>query len=280
MSIFSPEKMVIFDYSGTLSLEAPHFGRSANLTRALEESGLASLGISTTEVFWEKIVNPTWMKGSTTSIGYRQVMAERIAALRLSPDVRKGEIEAAASHFVDAYLSASPIDPRWRPILERLNEQIAVMTVIATDHYAEATERITRYLNSWGFPARKAKGDEKPLIPAAASFFVANSADLGVWKADRHFWEILKFQLPLAAVRQILLIDDFGFNEESEDRYGERAKVMARQEKTNASLGETFQAVVEIAPFYLPEKAGDGEEAGAMLIAEATARIDKFLERT
>ena len=307
--MMSPEKVVIFDYSGTLSLEAPLFGRSENLVRALEESGLAACGVSTPEVFWGNIVNPTWIEGSTTSIGYAQVMAERIAALRLAPDAPISEIEAATSRFVAMYLACSRIDPHWRPLLSRLSEHTAAITIIATDHYAEATGKIINILNSWGIPALKiAKGEElafpsvfsvaegmnQNLFPApqiesgamveesgktTSEFFIANSADLGVWKSDRRFWEILKSQLPLAGVRRILLIDDFGFNEESGDSYSGRAKVLARQEKTIANLGETFQAVVEVAPFYLPGEAGGCEEARARLIAETAARIDGFLER-
>jgi hypothetical protein len=308
MAMESPGKFVVIDYSGTLSLEAPQFGRPENLVRALEESGLAALGVSTPEVFWGDIVTPTWIEGSTTSIGYTRVMAERITVLRLAPDIRKSEIEAAASRFVATYLASSRIDPHWRPIVARFGEHPAAITVVATDHYAEATGKIIDYLDSWGMPAGKiAKGEElaspsvssgaedtnKNLFPApqssatavrsgstASRIFVANSADLGVWKADRRFWEILKSRLPLAAVRRILLIDDFGFNEESEDSYGGRAKVMARQEKTVANLGETFQAAVEVVPFYLPGGAGAYKEAGAGLIAEAAVRIDEFLERT
>lgn len=280
MAIMPPEKMVIFDYSGTLSLEAPRFGRPENLVRALEESGLAALGVATPESFWADIVNPTWIEGSTTAIGYTRIMAERIAALRLAPDALKMEIEAAASRFVAAYLAASRIDPRWRPVLARLSEHLAVVTVVATDHYAEATGEIAGYLSSWGISSRKAgQGGESPSLPAAG-FFVANSADLGVWKADRRFWEILTSRLPLAAVRRILLIDDFGVNEEAGDGYGERAKVLARQEKTIANLKETFRGMVGVAPFYLSGEDRKSDEAGARRIAETAALIDEFLERT
>jgi len=277
--ITPPEKLVIIDYCGTLSLEAPRFGRQENLLRALEESGLAALGVSTLEVFWGDIVNPTWVKGSTTTIGYAQVMAERIASLCLVPDAPTSEIEAATSRFVAMYLASSRIDPHWQPLLSRLSEHPAIITVVATDHYAEATGKITGYLDSWGIPVRKTgKGEPLP-SPPASGFFVANSADLGVWKEDRRFWEILKSQLPLASVRRILLIDDFGFNEEPGDSYGEQAKVLARQEKTITNLKETFQAVVEVAPFDLPGEDWGCEEAGARLIAETAARIDAFLER-
>ncbi|MBA4423334.1 MAG: hypothetical protein C0390_09610 [Syntrophus sp. (in: bacteria)] len=279
MAMMPPEKLVIFDYSGTLSLEAPRFGRSENLVRALEESGLASLGVATPEIFWGDIVNPTWIEGSTTAIGYARAMAERIAALGIAPDIHRSQIEAAASRFVAAYLASSRIDPRWRPSLSRLSEHPDAVTVIATDHYAEATGKITDSLASWGIPARKCgKGAKSPFSPPSR-FFVANSADLGVWKADRRFWEILKSQLPFASVRRILLIDDFGINEESGDGYGGRAKVLDRQEKTIANLEESFQAVVEVATFYLPGVPRESEEAGAGLIAEAAGRIDEFLER-
>lgn len=280
MAMMPPGKMVVFDYSGTLSLEAPRFGRSENLVRALEESGLSGLGVSTTEVFWEKIVNPTWVKGSTTSIGYRQVISERIMALRLAPDAQKDKIEAATAHFVDAYLSASRIDPRWQPVLEHLSKQTSVLTVIATDHYAEATGKIIGYLNAWGIPAEKMERDEKSLYLAATTCFIANSADLGFWKADSRFWEILKSRLRLAAVRRILLIDDFGFNEESGDSYGERAKVRARQEKTIATLEETYQALVEVVSFCLSREVGGSNQVEAGLISETSARIEEFLGRT
>jgi FMN phosphatase YigB (HAD superfamily) len=42
---------------------------------------------------------------------------------------------------------------------------------------------------------------------------IANSADLGVHKADRYFWEILRKRLELDRLRHILLIDDFGAND-------------------------------------------------------------------
>lgn len=280
MALMPPEKFVIFDYSGTLSLEAPRFGRPEHLVPALAESGLAALGVSSPELFWEKIVNPTWNEGSTTSIGYARIMAERIAALRLAPDAKKKEIAAAAARFVAAYLAFSRIDPRWRPLLARLGKERHVITVVATDHYAEATGKIINDLRSWMISARRIRMGEDPASPLVSGFFVANSADLGVWKADRRFWEILKSRLPLAAVRRILLIDDFGFNEESGDSYSGRAKVVARQGRTVAGLGEIFPAVVEVAPFYLPGEDGEREEACTGLIAETTARIDHFLERT
>lgn len=268
--------LVIFDYSGTLSLEAPRFGRPANLVRALAESGLFSLGVTTPEIFWEKIVGPTWIEGSTTAIGYKRVMAERIEALGLAPGATGAEITAAASRFVDRYLDHSRIDPHWRPLLEKLTGYPGAAVVIATDHYAEATETIIRYLHSWDIPVQKTKegaGENRWL----SLFSVANSADIGFWKADRRFWEVLKSRFSLETVRSVLIIDDFGFNEEQGDSYGERARVEARQKETAASLQEIFQTSLTVIPFFLKSGERDRKEAGAQRIAETVRQIDRFL---
>jgi hypothetical protein len=274
MRQFTPEKLVIFDYSGTLSLDAPRFGRQENLVPALAETGLAALGVATPEAFWDQIVNPTWTEGSTTDAGYKKVMARRIAALGLAPGAPAGEIEAAASRFVDRYLMESGIDAHWRPVLSHLSARPDTAVIVATDHYAEATETIIRYLRSWSIPARKTgKRETTPLFP----FFVANSADLGTWKSNRRFWEIVKLQLSLEHLRRLLLIDDFGFNEEEGNSYSERAKVTVRQAKTTDLLRKIFQIAVEVIPFCLAGDLQYQEEARARLIAEAAARIDYFL---
>jgi hypothetical protein len=270
MTQFAEKMLVIFDYSGTLSLEAPRFGQPANLARALAESGLFSLGVTTPEIFWEEIVGPTWIEGSTTAIGYKRVMAERIEALGLAPGAAGAEITAAASRFVDRYLDHSRIDPHWRPLLAKLAGYPGAAVVIATDHYAEATETIIRYLHSWNIPARKAGEAADPCF----TLFIANSADIGFWKADRRFWKVLKSRFSPETVRSVLIIDDFGFNEEQGDPYGEWARIEARQEKTFTVLGEVFQAGVEVIPFFLK---GNERDAPALRIAEAGGQIETFL---
>jgi hypothetical protein len=281
MTQFAEKMLVIFDYSGTLSLEAPRFGQSANLMPAVAESGLFSLGVTTPEIFWEDIVGPTWIEGSTTAIGYKRVMAERIEALGLAPGATGAEITAAASRFVDRYLDHSRIDPHWRPLLEKLTGSPGAAVVIATDHYAEATETIIRYLHSWDIPAGKTGEEAEPRFPAVNGrrspflFSVANSADIGFWKVDRRFWEVLKSRFSLERVRSVLIIDDFGFNEDQGDRYGEWARIEARQEKTITVLGEVFQTGIEVIPFFL--KGRERENAPALRIAEMGVRIGRFL---
>jgi len=311
-----PDKIVIFDYSGTLSLEAPRFGRPESLARALADTGLAALGIATPEAYWDEIVNPTWTEGSTTRTGYGKLMARRIAALGLAPGVPAEEIEAAASRFVGRYLAHSGIDPRWHPLLSRLSGRPDAVTIIATDHYAEATEAIIGFLRDWNIPTSRVgeagawpdllrtaaaeiqgqpprgpsqnnegtepllssslkRGKTEPLSP----FFVANSAELGAWKGDRRFWEGAKKALSPGVPRRLLLIDDFGFNEQAGDLYGEGAAIRRRRERTAALLREAFLITPEVIPFFLEEDPRATEDAAVRLIAETTARIENFLDR-
>jgi hypothetical protein len=124
---------------------------------------------------------------------------------------------------------------------------------------------------------------------------VVNSADLGFWKVDRRFWETLRSRifpeaerrvmkevgdsLPFPeAVRGVLVVDDFGFNEEAGDLYGQREKVMARRETTAGLLHSVFDAEVEVVPFFLEGAERDSPEAWSRRIGEAAARIHRFLE--
>jgi hypothetical protein len=267
-----PVKLVIFDYSGTLSPESPRFARPENLLRALEESGLFSVGVTTPEIFWEEIVGPTWIEGSTTATGYKQVMAKRIEALGLAPGATETEIAAASSLFVDRFLAHSRIDPHWRSLFEMLTGCPVAAVIIATDHYAELTGTILRYLGAWDIPAQKAGEMTGPCFP----ILVANSADIGFWKADRRFWEALAPQYPPETVRSVLIIDDFGFNEAEGDIYKERSGIERRRIKTAATLGEVFQAGVEVIPFFLDS--GESEDATALRIAETGEQIVRFLD--
>ncbi|MHB9099416.1 MAG: hypothetical protein ACYC5X_16505 [Syntrophales bacterium] len=296
MNATSPEKLVIFDYSGTLSLEAPRFARPENLMRAFTESGLAGLGVTNTEIFWEQIVNPTWIEGSTTPAGYKRVMAERIAVLRLAPGASTENIQTAVSRFVESYLDHSRIDPRWRPLLTRLSEHPKVGVIIATDHYAEATGKIINNLNAWSIPTGKispsvsfrggatdtgilrGKGITTAL-PCTQPVFVANSADVGSWKEESRFWKIVKEERFPVKIMKLLVIDDFGFNEEAGDRYGgEPAKIARRREKTRTCLLEIFEVEAEIIPFFIEGEKLYDNGAFTHLIADATLRIDRFLE--
>jgi putative lipoic acid-binding regulatory protein len=265
--------LVVFDYSGTLSLEAVAFGRPDRLREQLDASGLAAFGIASPEVFWEEVVGPTWTEGSTTPVGYRGVMARRI---RERCGVRPGDpaddrIRAAVSRFVEAYLGQSRIDLRWQPLLNVLTSNPDVQILVATDHYAEATDYIVGCLRDGGLTARAIR--DAPETPPAR-ILVANSADLGAPKAERAFWEQSRRLLP-AQMDRVILIDDFGFNEQPGDSYGARQKVAERMAKTAFLLEEVFAVAVEVLPFLIDPGVAAGAAGAA--IRETDGQIRALL---
>jgi hypothetical protein len=312
-------KLVIFDYSGTLSIEAPDFGKPDNLIRALEESGLAAVGVTNTEIFWEKIIFPTWDKGSRTTIGYAGVMADRIASLHLSagipPQGADSSILTAANSFVTMYLNHSRLDPLWRPLLGKLSADGKIAVVIATDHYAEATDAIVRYLGDWGIAATSAeniaggkfiaKGERmSDAIQQAVSHedsafslplrndgtglilakdvpplpvIVANSADLGFWKAEQRFWELLKSRLP-GRFETVLVVDDFGFNEADANGYGKLSLVRARRLKTEAVLREVFGANASTISFFIKKNDENHAIDSSRKIINTARRIEAAVQ--
>lgn len=273
----SPEKMILLDYSGTLSLEAPLFAGPDILMQQLEECGLRAFGIDSPHVFWDKIVNPTWEEGSTTNAGYKNVLLDRIIAT-LHPFLsvrRRFTLADAVNAFVDRYLSHSPIDARWKHVFLRIDADPSVRTVIATDHYAEATGAIINILGEWKIKA--ASVIDAALDPETACFVIANSADVGVHKADPQFWRFLKTNLRLNAIGQILIIDDFGYNEQDADDYGKRHQVQARMKTTVTTLETVFSAVIEVLPVMLGTDVCGRDVRLEYFFEEVTAAIDRFL---
>jgi hypothetical protein len=269
--------LIIFDYSGTLSLEAPLFAGPDTLMNQLEESGLKAFGIDSPHIFWEEIVNPTWMEGSTTALGYKTVLQNRIIA-HLLPDLSdllRVRLADAAAAFVDRYLSRSRIDPRWAPLLRKINTSPDVQAVIATDHYAEATGYIIKFLSDWQIASASAM--DASMHSHSSSFIIANSADMGFHKADPRFWQTLKTNLRLDAIHQILIIDDFGYNEQGADHYREGRKVEARMEGTVMTLKTVFSAAVQIFPMIIGTDTYTRDGLSGNLIDAASAVIDRVL---
>jgi hypothetical protein len=272
-----PDKLIIFDYSGTLSFEAAAFAKPENLQEELKKSGLWDLGIQTPNLFWEQIVNPAWQEGSTTPIGYKKIIDQQVKRLfpQISSTLSDDRIFQAASLFVDRYLEHSRIDARWRPLLQSLSRKAGLCLVIATDHYAEATGAILYFLRTWEIPATPLATSPDTILPGR--MIVANSADLGVHKADRRFWEILRKRLELDRLRHILLIDDFGVNEQKDDLYADLQKVEKRRQQTIALLKAVFPADVQ--DFFFTIKLDVPLSSPDQLMDEASRVIDRFLDR-
>lgn len=211
----------VLDFSGTLSLGAVHFGRPQSLEQALQDSGLADLGLCPAS-FWSEVINPTWREGSTTPLGYRRLLCDRVrrfsAARGENPALET--VCAAVGRFTAVYLRRSTIEPEWAPVLRRLASRKVI--VVATDHYAEATAHIIQQLAGLGLdaaPARQARPGQ---------VLVANSADLGKHKEKPAFW-----------------------NEQPADSYAAAKKVAARRAVTIKAIETAWHTPVNVFPFLL-----------------------------
>ncbi len=274
--------LVIFDYSGTLSVQATRFARTGHLERQLAECGLADFGIDRADIFWNEIVSPSWEEGSTTGKGYITLMAERIGK-RMPRETgstpSKKAIREAAALFVRRYLAYSTIDPDWAPLLKWLSASPDILTLIATDHYAEATNAIITHLKNWkleGMALRNMMGKDRQ----TGNLIIANSADLGAHKADRAFWEILGTSLPLNRIHRVLFIDDFGAHEQTGDTYGVADRIALRRERTVKLLGSTFHLPIDVIDFTIHEtRSSDMDQAAfSALIKHTIAGIMDFLK--
>ena len=265
------ELLVVFDYSGTLSLDAVAFARPASLAGELYRSGLADFGVATPETFWNRIVNPTWEEGSLGVAPYRRLIVREVCA-GWSEERRKtsrASLERAAAMFVTRYLASSLIHPAWHHLLRGLVEESRVAVVAATDHYAEATTAIGHHFKTLGIQARPLSAAK---TPSERNVYIANSADLAYRKDQEGFWRCLRQGIGEAAGGDVLLIDDFGANEAAGDDYGRREKVAERQRRTATILAKVFPGRVTILPFVLPDTEGRPEETTS-LIEAVSSRI-------
>lgn len=255
-----PDRMLVLDFSGTLSLEAALYAREENLRRALEESGLWRMGVDSLAIFWDGIVNPTWQEGSTTGKGYTRLLFEQVRQIAASRglEIPEADIWASAARFVEGYLHHSAIDPAWRPVLHRLLRHPGLVVVVATDHYAEATGHILSQLRALGL-------EGSPVLQGGTHrVLVANSADLGAPKASEAFWTAVQRARGLRSLAQILVVDDLGFHEQAQDAYRQQEKIARRQRDMVQVLSAVFAAPTRIFPFLLKEPTGaplTGEEA-------------------
>ncbi len=267
----SARVLVVLDFSGTLSLGAVRFAQDEVLREALVQSGLWEAGVDSLETFWRGVVDPTWEVASTSRCGYGPALYERARALAeargLQPEER--DLQARAEAFVARYLAHSTIDPAWGPLLRELAAWPGVTTVIATDHYAEATAHILEQLAAMGVAAA-------PALEGSARVLVANSADLGALKADQAFWERLRPVLAEEPLGRIVLVDDFGANEGLLDSYGDRSQVERRVSATLDVLGGVFGVPVEVFCFWLADRQAESEAYEA-LVREVAGFVRRML---
>jgi hypothetical protein len=157
--------------------------------------------------------------------------------------------------------------------LDKLNRYPSVRAIIATDHYAEATGYILQFLEELHVQAVAARA--AMAAPGSKAVIVANSADLGFHKDNFRFWEILKNGLYMGGVSQVLLIDDFGGNEEQGNGYSAPERVEQRKCVTVRLLQEIFSVEVQAVPFIIEDY--KNEQDIYDLIRKTSAIIDSYL---
>lgn len=282
--------ITVFDYSGTLSLEAVAFAKDDFLEGQLHQSGLADFGVASPGIFWGSIVNPTWEEGSRSPSGYRRLIVGKISEewTVSRKDASLAALDRAAGIFVARYFSHSRIDPSWRPLLRELYDHPLITTVVATDHYAEATEAIIGQFQDLEIKALPLVAEGKADVrigdeegyrdpESRGCIFVANSADLGYHKDEEEFWVRVREQTDWTSGDRLLLVDDFGANEAAGDHYGREAGVTARRQGTTDLLAKVFAGRVEVMPFILSgdETSRNGE--AQLRIGQIAAKIRERL---
>jgi hypothetical protein len=82
----------------------------------------------------------------------------------------------------------------------------------------------------------------------------------------------------MGGVTHVLLIDDFGCNEQKDDSYSAPERVEQRKRDIIRLLQEVFSAEVQAIPFIIEDN--KNEKAYSDLIAETSAIIDHYLARS
>jgi hypothetical protein len=260
--------LVVLDFSGTLSIAAVRFAAPDRIDAELRRSGLWALGIDSPELFWERLIDPTWSEGSTTTRGYTAVLAT-VAAEVLHERGRSSAPEAirrCVSAFADRYLACSTIAPQWRGFLQRLSARDDAAVVVATEHYAEATGHITAELariGARGVPVTQHRSGSREVL-------VANSAELGCDKSSARYWQLIHRALAPATVSRVVVIDDFGANEAPGDPYAEGERVRRRRAAMTDVLTSVFRVPPDVYPFVVRTDASPAD------LADLVARAERF----
>jgi hypothetical protein len=258
--------LVVLDFSGTLSLDMVRFAAPDRIGAELRRSGLEALGIDSPELFWERLVTPTWGEASTTTRGYAEVLTDEVSRVLRAHgrDARADAIQRSVRAFVDRYLACSTIAPQWQGCLRRLADHADAAPVVATDHYAEATARIVAEMARLGVPGAPAGSSGV----AAGAVTVANSADLGCHKTSARYWRAVGHALRPSEISRVVLVDDFGANEAPGDVYADATRVQQRHADTIAALTSVFAVAPHVYPFVLPDAATSDDVAGLVAGAE------------
>ena len=149
------------------------------------------------------------------------------------------------------------------------------MAIIATDHYAEATDAIMAHLQRMHIDAAAVQ-DFRRSETHTGKLIVANSADLGVHKSQQHFWEMIRMQIPSKEIRRVLIVDDFGSREQTGDAYGAFERVALRRRLTLDMMKTAFAVPVRAVDIVAGSPDMSRQNAEAQ-IKQAVRKIEAYL---
>ncbi len=245
--------LIIIDYSGTLSLSTCLFGTDKYLIDAFKTSGLWDLGVKNINFFWKDLISSTWDEGATTSIGYNMLLSKKLIELKFRDEKK---IIQACQSFTELYLQNSNIENEWFPILRSWQKNPLIMILIVTDHYIEMTQHISSQLDIFGLnnialDKNLSSYLTHKSVSSDNSIIIANSANLGCLKQSMLFWNQIKACLSQYEFEQLLILDDFGYNENINDEYSQNDKIQKRKDKILDIITHYFPLPFLCYPFFL-----------------------------
>ncbi|MEM5948160.1 hypothetical protein WKV44_06360 [Spirochaetia bacterium 38H-sp] len=186
---------LILDYSGTVCTEAPRLAIPENLDKALQSSGLKTMGMDVF-AYWNKVVLPYWDIAKKGEISLLECI-ERAAIHRIS-----GGYTISAKKFVKIFMSMLYPHMLWEKAIRSFIEN-SIRIVIATEHYKEAAEAIESYLIE--------RNIISAIYPHKAPCTIVCSSNIGEAKDSGVFWDAVKDAAEGA--ERLIYVDDFNLNE-------------------------------------------------------------------
>lgn len=99
------QRLVVLDFSGTLSIAAVRFGQPASIESAVQECGLADQAVDA-RVLWSEIILPSWHKTITTRRGYEGVLTDAAMTVLSARGRPTDRVADGIAAFTRRYLAA------------------------------------------------------------------------------------------------------------------------------------------------------------------------------
>jgi hypothetical protein len=231
--------LICIDYSGTLSLTMPEFA-SKWLNYYLEECGLTMYPIPVGEDFFREMIIPVWEEASIKDVPYARCLTRQIMKETKIPKELEEEILYKTHCLIHAYFIKGTIDSQWKKLLQFLLSKKDTFIIVVSDHYFDARHYFPFHLRELGFQSQVLENNIS--IRKKGTIYLAISAIMGNRKDHPHFWKNLKEKLSMEhdEIRNVVLIDDFGSQENDFGFYNSSEKITSRQKNIKQAIQKAF----------------------------------------